>query len=107
MDKAVLLKGFLPERDVELPSGIGTVRVRGLSRQEAVRVTDDDPSVMERRALAAGMLDPQLTEDEVEQWRGVAVAADVQAVAQAISEISNMDDKGGKGPTSPSKRTRR
>lgn len=107
MDKAVLLKGFLPERDVELPSGLGTVRVRGLSRQEAVKVTDDDNWVMERRALAAGMLDPKMTEDEVDQWRAVAVAADVQAVAKAISDMSNMDADAGKGPTARSRRTRR
>ena len=114
MDKAVLLKGFLPEADVELPSGIGTVRVRGLSRQEAVAVQrgvrEDDPDandVLEVRAVARGMVDPQLTEDEVAAWRASGVAADVQAVAQRISELSNMDKAAGKGPTSSSKRTRR
>ena len=113
MDKAALLKGFLPEADVELPSGIGTVRVRGLSRIEAVQVqrgvSDSDPDandVLEVRACARGMVDPRLTEDEVAAWRTTGLAADVQAVAQRISELSNMDASGGKGPTSRSKRTR-
>lgn len=107
MDKAVLLKGYLPEEDVELPSGIGTVRVRGLSRQEAVTVAKiDDQTAMERLAMALGMLDPRMTESEIDEWSKVAVAADVQAVAQKISDLSNMQAGAGKGPTSSSKRTR-
>ena len=126
MDKAVLLKGFLPEDDVELPSGIGTVRVRGLSRQEAVAVQrgvrEDDPNandVLEVRAVARGILDPVLSDatdpDErikeaeaaVAHWRTVGLAADVQAVAQRISQLSNMEKDSGKGPTSRSRSTRR
>jgi hypothetical protein len=107
VDKATLLKGFLPERDVELPSGTGTVRVRGLSRQEAVAVSScENEQDMERMALVAGMLNPQLTLQEVVEWSQVAVAADVQAVAKAISDLSNMDVGAGKGPTSRSRRTR-
>lgn len=107
MDKAVLLKGFLPERDVDLPSGVGTVRVRGLSRNEAVEVAAcADEQEMERRAIALALLDPPMTMSEVREWSGVAVAADVQAVAQAISQLSNMEAGAGKGPTSRSRRTR-
>jgi hypothetical protein len=106
VDKATLLKGYLPEADVELPSGLGTVRIRGLSRQEAVAVSKvDDQIAMERKAIACGLLDPKMTEAEVDQWSEVAVAADVQAVAQAISELSNMAPNSGKGRTSRSKRT--
>lgn len=124
MDKAVLLKGFLPEDDVELPSGTGTVRVRGLSRIEAVAVQkgveDKDSDTLEIRALARGVIDPQMWDDDaatyedkiataeanVQIWRSTGVAADVQAVAKRISELSNLDDKAGKGPTSNSRRTR-
>jgi uncharacterized linocin/CFP29 family protein len=107
VDKATLLKGFLPERDVELPSGTGTVRVRGLSRQEAVAVSScDDEQTMERMAIVVGLIDPVLSLQEVTEWSQVAVAADVQAVAQAISQLSNMEAGAGKGPTSRSKRTR-
>lgn len=113
MDKATLLKGYLPKSDVELPSGTGTVLVRGLSRNEAVAVqagvSDDQADAaetLEVRALARGMLDPALTEDEVREWRMTGLAADVQAVAQEISRLSNMDPDAGKGPTSASRRRR-
>lgn len=110
MDKAVLLKGYLPEDDVVLPSGAGTVRVRGLSRQEAVEVArgleQRDEDTLEIRGCARGMIDPVMTEDEVRHWRAVAVAADVQAVARRISSLSNMDDSAGKGPTSRLRRTK-
>jgi hypothetical protein len=108
MDKAALLRGFLPESDVPLPSGQGTVRVRGLSRNEAVSLQKlgDDPEALEVRACSLGMLDPQMSEDDVRAWREVAVAADVNAVAQRISELSNLDPNAGKGPTSRSRRMR-
>jgi hypothetical protein len=84
MDKATLLKGFLPEADVELPSGQGTVRVRGLSRNEAVSRAEARARTwaLEVTACALGLLDPQLTEDEAGRGGDVAVAADVQAVAR-------------------------
>jgi hypothetical protein len=112
MDKAVLLKGYLPEDTVTLPSGQGDVRVRGLSRNEAVAmaklVGDSGHLTPEAEAFACshGMLDPVMTEDDVRAWRDVAVAADVQAVVERISELSNMDANAGKGPTSRSRRTR-
>jgi hypothetical protein len=108
MDKAVLLKGYLPEDTVTLPSGQGEVRVRGLSRNEAVALQKlgEDATALEVRACSLGMLDPTLTEEEVAAWREVAVAADVSAVAQRISELSNLDDQGGKGPTSRSRSRR-
>jgi hypothetical protein len=112
MDKAALLAATLPHDDVDLPSGAGTVRVRGMTRAEAVRVSkriesgEFDQVDVEIAACAIGMVDPAMTEDDVRQWREVAAAADVQAVAQRISELSNLDDRAGKGPTSRSKRAR-
>lgn len=111
IDKAALLKGFLPEATVSLPSGAGEVRVRGLSRIEAVqlsRAIDKGLDGVDAEVLACslGMLEPKLTEDEVSAWREVALAADVQAVAGRISELSNMDEKAGKGPTSRSRSRR-
>lgn len=111
MDKAVLLKGYLPEADVELPSGAGTVRVRGLSRIEAIRMNkaiekDTEAQESEDLAIAIGMIDPRMTEAEVRDWRGNTVAADIQAVAVKISQLSNMDEKAGKDAGSSSRKTR-
>lgn len=114
LGKDALLQAFIPTEDVQLPSGRGTVKVRGLTRWEAVEtqadVDEDTPAaqmLMERRALARGLVEPQLTEDEAEAWQRSGLAADVAAVARRISELSNMDAAGGKGPTSPLRRTRR
>jgi hypothetical protein len=109
MDKAVLLKGYLPEDDVELPSGTGTVRVRGLSRLEAVQMNnalgkDTDDQESEDLACSLGMIDPRLSVAEVREWRGNTVAADVQAVAVRISELSNLDKGAGKGRGSSSRK---
>lgn len=113
IDKSALLAGFLPEDDVVLPSGAGTVRVRGLSRNEAVATQkgmrpDDDASVAaaEATAVSFGLLEPRLSLEEVLAWRETALAADFLAVANRISGLSNMDPQGGKGPTSSSRRTR-
>lgn len=104
MDKAVLLKGYLPEDDVVLPSGLGTVHVRGLSRQEAIGVAKiDDEQEMERVACSLGMLDPAMSAVEVGEWQKVGVAADLQAVATKISDLSNMAPGSGKGRTSTSR----
>lgn len=109
IEKATLLAGYLPSRDVPLPSGGGTVKVRGLTRHEAVelqRAAGEDVAELEIGACAAGMLEPKLTQDEVRAWRLATIAADVQAVAGAISELSNLDEQAGKGPTSHSRRTK-
>jgi hypothetical protein len=111
--KDALLEAFLPTADVELPSGKGTVKVRGLTRWEAVETqagVDDDTEgaalLLERRALARGMVEPQLTEEEAEAWQRSGVAADVAKVAMTISQMSALDDNAGKGPTPRLRRTR-
>lgn len=79
--------GF-PEREVELP-GLGTVRVRGLSRAEHARASNtSNPSYAERRAIAAAMLDPVMTEDEVATWQRRSPAGELAPVVLAIMELS-------------------
>ena len=74
MDKELLFKARLPEADVDIP-GVGTVRVRGLSRVEAMLVQKvDDPETRERRILAYGMVDPPLSEGEAGRWERAFIA---------------------------------
>lgn len=91
--KARLLKPRVPEGTVEL-DGLGTVRVRGLSRGE-VFMTQQAKGVeaMERKVLALGMLDPLMTEDEVRQWQQNSPAGEMEPVADKIRELSGL----GKG----------
>lgn len=101
--KARLLKPRLPEADVDVP-GVGTVRVRGLSRAEqllAVKQGDIDSAgnvnitrveAIERRMLAMAMVHPAMSDDEVRQWQRAAPAGDLEPVTRRISELSGMTD---------------
>lgn len=112
IDKATLLRGFVATDDIELPSGQGTVTVRGLTRMEAIKAQKaygrgEDIDAMEAVILALGLVDPAMTEDEARTWREVGSAGDVQAVVERISELSKMDAGAGKGPTSSSRSRRK
>jgi len=90
VDKELLLKPRLPEADVEVP-GIGTVRVRGLNRAEAMRVqAAKGVEATERVILALGMVDPALTEAEAGQWQKAAPAGEIEPVSRVIAELSGM-----------------
>lgn len=106
MDKAELFKDRLPEADVEIP-GVGTVRVRGLTRAEVLKVrkaTDsenmsgDRALVLERKLIATAMVDPVLTEAEVCQWQEKATAGELEPVIAKLQELSGLlpgDSKSG------------
>jgi len=96
--KERLLKPRVPEGTVEL-DGLGTVRVRGLSRRE-VFMTQQSKGVeaMERKIVALGMVEPQMTEDEVRQWQTNSPAGEMEPVADKIRELSGLKqgaDKSG------------
>jgi hypothetical protein len=96
--KEALFKARLPEDDVEVP-GVGTVRVRGLSRAEVMlmrKATDTEAMdgsralILERKMLALGMVDPQLTEAEAGQWQHASAAGELDLVSDRIAELSGM-----------------
>lgn len=90
MDKELLFKSRLPEADVDI-AGVGTVRVRGLSRVEAMHVqAANGVEAVERRILALGLVDPELTEAEVGQWQKASIASELEPVAQKIAELSGI-----------------
>lgn len=90
MDKELLFKPRLPEADVEI-SGVGTVKVRGLSRIEAMHVqAANGPEAVERRILALGVVEPKLTEDDVRQWQKASPAGELEPVTEKIAELSGM-----------------
>lgn len=92
MDKELLFKPRLPEADVEVP-GVGTLRVRGLNRAEAMHVqAANGTEATERRILALGLVDPELTEAEVGRWMKAATAGELEPVSRRIAELSGMLD---------------
>lgn len=105
MDKAQLFKppaDVQTEATVDLPTG-GQVGVRALSREEQLKAIKQDDvtaegmpkfertAIIESRIVAAGMVDPEMTEAEVRRWQKVpGRGADVQAVSVRIQELSGM-----------------
>lgn len=95
-DKSLLFKSTLDEAEVEIP-GKGTVRVRALSRAEVMKATSgirseadafDRQAELERKLLAAAMVDPALTEAEVGQWQEASTAGEIEAVIDKVQELS-------------------
>jgi len=91
MDKGKLLTGRLEHRDVEIP-GVGTIRVRGLSRAEVLAVQDaagPDASKqdIEAHTMAAAMIDPPMTVDEIRQWQASSPAGEMEEATRAVSEL--------------------
>lgn len=93
MDKDLLLARRVPEGDVEL-EGLGTVKVRGMSRYELLhssRVRDEKGDLAaERYILSVCMVDPALAEHEVAEWQKASLAPEINAVAMKVNELSGV-----------------
>lgn len=101
VSKDALFTPRLPEDDVEIP-GVGSVRVRGLSRSEVFEINrlrrkdDDTGEDIERRTIAVGMVDPELTLADVQSWQKAAPAGELEPIAKRIQELSGMADDSAK-----------
>jgi hypothetical protein len=83
----------LPEDDVDV-DGVGTVRVRGLSRDEVFDVQSVKGGIgaSERRILHLGMIDPPMSEGEAGQWQKVSPGGEIDPVVDRIRELSGLDE---------------
>jgi hypothetical protein len=96
VDKELLFKPRLPEADVDVP-GVGTVRVRGLNRGEAMMVAEvKGTAAKERKILSLGLVDPPLTDAEVGMWQKASPAGELEPVSNRIAELSGMLDGSAK-----------
>lgn len=91
VDKDALFSQAMEERDVAVGT-LGTVRVRGLSRVEALSIKGKDmsPAKMERVLLSMALIEPTMTEEEVGRWQKAAPAGQLNDVQQAILDMSGM-----------------
>lgn len=89
ISKEAFLKTSLPEGTVDVP-GIGTVRIRGLSRSEVMIAGERDKTGWEVALLALGIVEPELTEDEVRAWRETTTTRVVNTVTEAVLGLSGM-----------------
>jgi len=91
MDKAAFLEraraAGLPQDDVDVP-GIGTVRVRALSRAEALTLPDGWEK--EAHVLAIGIVSPSFSVSEIKALLGETAAGVLQAASIRIAELSGM-----------------
>jgi hypothetical protein len=91
MDKAELFKPYLPEAEVEIP-GLGTVRVRAMSRAEVMMLQDTKGvAAVERKMLHFAMVDPVLTEAEAGDWQKATIPSVIEPVTAKIAELSGMN----------------
>lgn len=92
MDKSALLTERLPRGQVDI-EGIGTITVRGLSRYElllAGKAADGDVLLSERKTLAMALVDPEMTEADVEAWQKCSPAGEIMPVVIEINRLSGV-----------------
>jgi hypothetical protein len=92
VEKSALLTERLPRGEVEI-EGVGTVTVRGLSRYELLlsgKTAGDDVLLAERRMVAMGMVDPEMTEADVLEWQKLSPAGEIMPVVEAINRLSGV-----------------
>lgn len=94
VNKQDLFKSRLEHSDVEVP-GVGTVRVRALSRAEAMKFegVQTEVAVLERKMLSLALVEPALTEEEVGKWQEASSAGELTVVLMEVLRLSGMDDQ--------------
>ncbi|MFR9804615.1 hypothetical protein ACL02T_20365 [Pseudonocardia sp. RS010] len=89
--KESLLASRMPTDEVEIP-GVGTVRVRALSRSEALSIRSGELPVLEfeRTLLALAVVEPALSKDDVQAWQDACPATGLEPVIGSILTLSGM-----------------
>lgn len=94
MDKSKLLADrFSMNTDTVEIDGVGEITVRGLSRYElllADKKYPDDAMRKERFVLSVAVLDPKLSEDDVEVWQKASGPTEINRVADKVNELSGI-----------------
>jgi hypothetical protein len=89
MDKAKLFVDLSEPEEVTISTGV--VTVRGLSRYEIMLCANPDlPNlVKEQKQLNLAMLDPEMSEGDVDRWQKTPGAfRDIQTVVEAVNRLS-------------------
>jgi hypothetical protein len=92
IDKATLIANtrVVKHRTVTIP-GVGDVEVRGLTRAESLQAQEAETKAdLECRAIAAGLVEPAMTVEEVAEWQASSLSVALDIVTKAIFELSAM-----------------
>lgn len=99
MDKELLFKREATDETEDVPIGtVGMVTVRALSTGEVRKLKKLkldkklDDEAFENMLIAAALVNPVMTVDEVERWMGNAPAGDSVHVMGAVARLSGMDE---------------
>lgn len=86
-----------PEDDLVLP-GVGTVRLRGLSRAAlfANGKGTEDSNVIETRNLISCLVEPKLTREQAEAFMKAAPAGTAGLISNKIRELSGLAEGAAK-----------
>lgn len=97
IDKETFLKAVLPEETLSLP-GVGDVRVRGLTRQEAVNLSHAKGNVpaLECLIIKLGLVEPVLTSDEIKTWYESSPSGLTDLIVNAVTRLSSLDEGAAK-----------
>jgi hypothetical protein len=95
--------------EYKLSDGSGTVVIRGLNRNEAIRIRDSDDELGERDNLliSLGLVEPAMSPAEVAAWGEIEGQFVVMTeLSEAIGRLSGMVEGAGKSRVSrPRKRS--
>jgi hypothetical protein len=88
-----LLESSLTEQDHELSTG-ARVRIRALSRAEVLRIQTigkDKALELERHTVAAGLVEPRMTVEQVAAWQSADRAGgEIGRLMEAIRDLSGL-----------------
>jgi len=90
IDKAALLARRISKGEHEI-EGVGTVSIRGLSRQEVLDLQKlDGVAAVDRRMVSLAMVDPALTEADVAEWQSNSCPLEIERLTEAIRDLSGL-----------------
>jgi hypothetical protein len=97
ISKEALLQQRFGLTDYEIP-GVGTVKVRSLTRGEALQVVgvEKDKRDLESQILAWAMVEPPLTVEDARLWMDHSPAGELQALTQFITRLSGLAEGAAK-----------
>lgn len=95
-DEILARKGGVKTEQFDIP-GVGTVVIRGLTRNEALQVRDAETTADKDNTLIShGLVEPKMSVDDVAAWADNESAGVMAALSERIGELSGMTEGAGK-----------